>query len=216
MNSSLRGLRKEIKIIVSTVSLLIVLVGWIVNGLTNHTSKVDNSILLKKQVGQVVSSQPVNTNADTYTTPLFVTVSRVVDGDTLVVLPENSTTTVTLRLIGINTPETVDPRKKVECFGKEASAKAKELLIPGTNIKIEFDPSQSSKDKYGRLLGYVFVLGTEGSELFFNKYMIEQGYAYEYTYDKAYMYQKEFKEAEVRAQTEKRGLWSETACNGEK
>lgn len=210
MSSSLREIRKEIKILVSVVSLVIVLVGWVVNGFTNQTSKVDSSILIKKQVGQVASVQSLDASS------LFATIQRVVDGDTVIVLPENSSTTVTLRLIGINTPETVDPRKKVECFGKEASLKAKEMLAPETKIRIEFDPTQSSKDKYGRLLGYVFILSREGSELFFNKYMIEQGYGYEYTYDKPFTYQEEFKKAQRTAEAEKRGLWSKSACNGEK
>lgn len=137
-------------------------------------------------------------------------VLRVVDGDTLILLMNGKE--IKVRLIGINTPETVDPRRKVECFGKEASLKANELLGTKTNPKkvyFEYDASQGTLDKYGRSIGYVFL--EDG--LFFNKYMIEQGYAYEYTYSKPYKYQKEFKEVERIARLEGRGLWAANACD---
>src|SRR3712207_834205 len=82
-------------------------------------------------------------------------VVKVVDGDTLDVKNKEGITE-RLRLIGINTPETVDPRKPVECFGKEASNRAKTLLHGGT-VTLEFDPTQDTRDKYGRLLAYVIL-----------------------------------------------------------
>lgn len=147
----------------------------------------------------------------------IVRVVKVVDGDTVTVsgIHANTESKVTLRLIGINTPETVDPRKKVECFGKEASSRAKELLT-GKNIRIEYDITQDKRDKYGRLLVYVYVEDSNGEEIFFNKKMIEDGYAYEYTYDKPYAYQAEFKNAQKNASEEGRGLWAESTCNGQK
>ncbi|TRZ78304.1 hypothetical protein D4R87_01005 [bacterium] len=57
-------------------------------------------------------------------------------------------TNETIRMIGINTPETVDPRKPVECFGKEASNKAKELLS-GQLVELESDTSQRERGVYG-------------------------------------------------------------------
>jgi micrococcal nuclease len=113
-------------------------------------------------------------------------VVKVVDGDTITV--EKNGSSETLRLIGINTPETVDPRKPVECFGEEASNKAKELLM-GQQVRLEADPTQGERDKYDRLLRYVFL--TDGT--FYNKVIIQQGYAYEYTYNTPYKYQVEFK-----------------------
>jgi micrococcal nuclease len=118
--------------------------------------------------------------------------------------------TETLRLIGIDTPETVDPRKPVQCFGKEASNKAKELLS-GKKVRIELDPTQGERDKYDRLLAYVY----RDDGLFYNKYMIEQGYAHEYTYNTPYKYQAEFKAAQKSAQANQAGLWSPTTCNGD-
>jgi micrococcal nuclease len=127
-------------------------------------------------------------------------VAKVVDGDTIDVLINAETKRV--RLIGINTPETVDPRKEVECFGLEASRKAKEVLN-GKKVFLENDPTQGDADKYGRLLRYVFL----EDETNFNLLMIREGYAYEYTYDIPYRYQNEFDAAEREAASKKSGLW---------
>lgn len=134
------------------------------------------------------------------------TVISVVDGDTVKV--DIDGVRETLRIIGINTPETVDPRKPVECFGKEASAKAKELLSNQT-IELEGDETQGERDKYGRLLRYVFLL--DGTD--FGKTMISSGLAYEYTYSKPYKYQQEYTDAQVDAETNGRGLWANGACD---
>ncbi len=130
-------------------------------------------------------------------------VTRVVDGDTIKVSVGGKEETV--RLIGINTPETVDPRKPVECFGPQASEEAKKILT-GQSINLESDSSQDSRDKYGRLLDYVFLADGTNFDLF----MIRQGFAREYTYKYPYKYQQEFKLAQQQAMNEKLGLWS--AC----
>src|SRR3989344_147378 len=130
--------------------------------------------------------------------PGFVKVVKVVDGDTVDVNIEGKTTRV--RLIGINSPESVDPRKPVECFGIEASNKAKELLT-GRFVKLESDDSQDSIDRYGRILRYVYL--EDGT--FFNQEMVELGFANEYTYQTPYKHQQEFKEAEADAKINKRG-----------
>ncbi len=137
----------------------------------------------------------------------YYLVTKVVDGDTIAVNMDGRTETI--RLIGINTPETVDPRTTVLCFGTEASNKAKELLT-GKRVRIEKDPSQGDRDKYGRALAYVY----REDGLFFNKYMVEEGYAYEYTYNIPYKYQSEFKAAQKFAEAEKRGLWAPGVCDG--
>jgi micrococcal nuclease len=135
-------------------------------------------------------------------------VVKVVDGDTVDVNLDGQE--VTLRLIGINTPETVDPRRPVECFGREASAKAKELL-DGQTVRLESDPSQGERDKYDRLLRYVWL--PDGR--LFNLEMVAQGYAYEYTYETPYKYQAEFKQAEQAARDSQAGLWAPSTCAGE-
>jgi micrococcal nuclease len=137
-------------------------------------------------------------------------VLRIHDGDTIEVLtPECGVRTV--RLIGVDTPETVDPRRPVQCFGKEASDFAKANLI-NQEVILETDPSGDEIDKYGRLLAFVFLQnGTN-----FNQLIIEKGYAYEYTYKNSYKYQKGFKKAEADAKLNQRGLWSSDTCSGKK
>jgi len=131
-------------------------------------------------------------------------VVKVIDGDTITVKMDGKNETI--RLIGLDTPETSDSRTGVQCFGKEAMAKLKSVI--GERVAIEKDAGEGERDKYDRLLAYIY--SEEG--LFLNKYMIEQGYAYEYTYDDPYKYQKEFKAAEVDAKAKKRGLWAPDAC----
>ena len=133
-------------------------------------------------------------------------VVRVVDGDTIDVSVDGEVERI--RLIGINTPETVYPRKPVECFGVEASNKAKSLLS-GKKVILENDNSQGERDKYGRLLRYVFLEDSTS----FNLLMIKEGYAYEYTYNLPYKYQSEFKKAQKEAETIKTGLWG-NICDG--
>ena len=137
----------------------------------------------------------------------YYQVVKVVDGDTVDLNIDGKTERI--RLIGIDTPETVDPRKPVECFGTEASNKAKELLS-GKRVALEKDQSQGDRDVYGRLLGYI-VFENGGN---FNKLMIEQGYAHEYTYNTPYKYQAEFKASQKLAQANQSGLWSPDTCNG--
>ena len=122
-------------------------------------------------------------------------VDRVVDGDTVRVdMPDS----VPVRLIGINTPETVDPRRPVECFGQEASDHAHDLL-DGEDVYLERDPTQGDTDRYGRVLAYVWL--PDGR--LFNEVMIADGYAYEYTYDVPYKYQERFDAAEADARAER-------------
>ena len=132
------------------------------------------------------------------------TVIKVVDGDTIWV---DNGGRMKIRMIGLDTPEMVDPRKPVQCFGREASAQAKTIL-GGQSVYLENDPSQDTIDKYGRTLAYVWT----ASGRMFNLDMIADGYAFEYTYDLPYRYQADFKTAEGDARTQSRGLWSPDAC----
>lgn len=134
----------------------------------------------------------------------YYRVLRVIDGDTIEVDKDGES--VRIRLIGVDTPETVDSDKPVECYGPEASEYTKNELYDKF-VKIETDPSQDKYDTYNRLLAYVF---TDTAN--FNKELIEKGYAREYTYKKPYKYQNEFKKAEEKAKDAKLGLWSPLAC----
>ena len=82
------------------------------------------------------------------------TVIKVVDGDTIWV--DHDDRREKIRMIGLDTPETVDPREPVQCFGREASAQAKTIL-GGQQVYLETDPSQDTVDKYGRTLAYVWT-----------------------------------------------------------
>ncbi|KKR51019.1 MAG: WD40 domain protein beta Propeller [Candidatus Curtissbacteria bacterium GW2011_GWA1_40_16] len=124
-----------------------------------------------------------------------VTVTAVIDGDTIEIEGGQR-----IRYIGINTPETVDPRKPVECFGREASNKNKEL-VAGKSVRLEKDISET--DKYRRLLRYVFI-----GDVFVNDYLVRQGYAYASSYPPDVKYQNQFNQAEREAKINGRGLWS--------
>lgn len=171
----------------------------------DYIKKEDEGIQLDQK--DIAMDSPVVT--DSLSTPTDIesyNVTRVVDGDTIDVSIDGNIER--LRLIGINTPETVDPRKPVECFGVEASNKAKEVLA-GKKVILESDPSQGEFDKYDRLLRYVFL--EDGTN--FNLLMIKEGYAYEYTYDIPYKYQVEFKQAQKEAELAKAGLWGSKCDN---
>ena len=124
-----------------------------------------------------------------------VKVTRVIDGDTIEVEGGEK-----VRYIGINTPETVDPRKKVECFGKEASTKNKEL-VEGKMVRLEKDVSET--DAFGRLLRYVY-----SDNIFVNEYLVKEGYAYADTYPPDVKYADHFTQLQNQAQQESKGLWT--------
>ena len=134
-------------------------------------------------------------------------VAEVVDGDTIDVLVGGVKKRI--RLIGVNTPETVDPRKPVQCYGPEASAAAKAKLT-GAFVFLESDSSQGDLDKYDRLLRYVFL--ADGTD--FDEWLIENGYGFEYTYDTPYKYQAQFRAAQQRARQNGIGLWAAGTCDG--
>ena len=136
----------------------------------------------------------------------YYSVSSIVDGDTLKV--NINGTVETLRLIGLDTPETVDPRKPVQCFGKEASAKTKELL-EGKRVRLEKDVSET--DKYDRLLRYVYL--EDGT--FINELLVREGYASASSYPPDVKYQDQFRAAEQTARANRWGLWSDLCASPE-
>jgi micrococcal nuclease len=163
--------------------------------------------LFEKQITDVVDLGFATTTPNTV--GIYYKVTKVTDGDTLHISMDGRDETV--RLIGINTPETVDPRRPVECFGKEASARMKEIA-GGKIVRLEYDDSQSLRDTYDRLLAYVYL---EDGQMI-NRKMVAEGYAYEYTYLTPYRYQREFRDLQRLAQGAKRGLWAPDTCDGSK
>ncbi len=182
--------------------------GWLVNGAFNSTQKSSPSPS-PSGLEQVVraSSQPTHTidedfssdsavlNESTTAGRVRARVVKVVDGDTIEI--EGG---ARVRYIGVDTPETVKPATPVQCFGKEASAKNKELL-EGKIVELEKDVSET--DRYGRLLRYVYI-----GDIFVNKYLVDEGFAYSSSYPPDVKYQEIFKEAQKAAQDAKKGLWA--------
>lgn len=135
-------------------------------------------------------------------------VTSVIDGDTIKVKIDGSIETV--RFIGMDTPETKDPRKPVQCFGREATSKM-QSYAQSNSVRLEADSSQGDRDKYGRLLRYVYA--ENGENIAYE--MIKGGYAHEYTYNMPYKYQEQFKAAYRSAREANAGLWASSTCNGD-
>ncbi|MDR1106503.1 MAG: thermonuclease family protein [Treponema sp.] len=108
----------------------------------------------------------------------------------------------TIRMIGVDTPETVHPSRPVERFGKEASDYTKSRLL-GKTVYLAFD--WDFRDRYGRLLAYIYLDAPEGPRCF-NAALIQEGYAHAYTRF-AFQFMDEFRALEEDARREKRGLW---------
>lgn len=126
--------------------------------------------------------------------PTLYGVVRVVDGDTVVVESVG-----TVRLIGIDTPETVDPRRPVEYFGREASDHLRAMLS-GERVRLGFD--QTRRDRYGRTLAYLYL--ADGR--FVNREMVREGYAHAYL-KYPFRYKDDFVAVEREARDAYRGLW---------
>lgn len=133
-------------------------------------------------------------------------VTRVIDGDTIEVSIGGQT--YTLRYIGIDTPETVDPRRPVECMGKEASQRNRELA-EGQTITLEKDISET--DRYGRLLRYVWLGDPSAGGRMVNSALVEEGFAEASAYPPDVKYADLFTSLELQAREAGRGLWG-AAC----
>lgn len=135
--------------------------------------------------------------------PGYYKVVRDVDGDTIDVSIEGKTETV--RLIGVDTPETHDPRKPVQCFGV-AAANYTRGLVEGKSVRLVADPQDNNRDKYHRLLRYVYL--PDGSLL--NAKLIQDGYGFAYV---VFPFSKldEFRSYEQAARDQNKGLWA--GCN---
>jgi micrococcal nuclease len=134
------------------------------------------------------------------------TVIRSVDGDTVDVRIGGADERV--RLLGIDTPETVDPRRPVGCFGKEASQRTAALIPPGTVVRLERDVE--ARDKYGRLLAHVYRVD-DGT--YVNLTLLAEGFATTLTIKPNVAHTDELAAASRAARAAKRGLWG--ACPAE-
>lgn len=156
---------------------------------TNNSSKnnIDNS-----------STQYVSGNSTTNISEKLYKVTRVVDGDTIII--DYNGTEERVRLIGIDTPESVHPNaEKNTEFGKIASNFTKEKL-ENKHVKIELDVQE--RDKYGRILAYVYI-----DDVMYNKTLLKEGYAKIATYPPNIKYVDNFTEIQKEAKNNKKGLW---------
>jgi micrococcal nuclease len=128
------------------------------------------------------------------------TVVRAVDGDTIIVRSGGSIEDV--RLLGIDTPETVDPRRPVGCYGPEASAFTKHL-VTGRRVTLEYD--RELHDRYGRFLAYVWLAGRR--PVFVNAELVRRGYARSYPFPPNTAHAALFAALERSAAIAGRGLW---------
>ena len=175
------------------LSIILGLIGAFLFGLS-FTSYNKSTTVKSSPTPQIISAKTEATSQSGISSGT-VKVTRVIDGDTIEIDGGQR-----IRLIGIDTPETVDPRQAVACFGKEASHETKSLL-EGKSVTLEKDVSET--DKYSRLLRYVFL-----DNLFVNDYLVRQGFAQVSTYPPDVKYQNQLLQAQQEAQNNDRGLWS--------
>lgn len=153
---------------------------------------------------RVSEPTPSNISSDVQISPQIspeegILVNRVVDGDTIEIEGGQK-----VRYIGIDTPETVDPRRDVGCYGKEASDENKKI-VEGKRVILTKDVSET--DKYDRLLRFVYLKQANGKLLFVNDYLVRQGYAKASSYPPDVKFSEQFVMAEREAREAKRGLW---------
>lgn len=171
-----------------------------------HQKKCVKTIILLCLLTLLISCNPEYQTHSPETTTAFeqpktveAFVDRVVDGDTIQVVIEGDEEIV--RFLLVDTPETKHPNLPKQPFGEEASKFAKKVLTNQT-VTLEFDGPK--RDKYDRLLAYVWFENN-----MFNELLLEQGLArYAYQYDPPYTYQQQLKQAESQAMGKNIGIWS--------
>jgi endonuclease YncB( thermonuclease family) len=156
--------------------------------------------IVLKDLGQIkiLSHEPSSVKREA---PAIYRVVEVIDGDTIKV--DIGEKIVTVRLIGIDTPEIANPHNpQDDYFGPEAAQYAKQLL-ENQLVYLIPDPMQSNRDKYDRLLRYVFL--EDGTLI--NAKLVAEGYAYNYMYE-PFQFMKQFDYLEKQAKEKQLGLWS--------
>ena len=144
----------------------------------------------------------IENDYDENTNKIEVELVEVIDGDTAKFKMNGEQ--ITVRFLGINTKETVDPEIGEEIWGKEASDFTKEKLENATKIELEFDEVADEKDKYDRYLSWIWI----DDELLQNL-LVENGLAENYMLQNNYKYAGMLQESEENAKNNKLGIWSE-------
>lgn len=157
----------------------------------------------------VAATSTVETANTTSTVVTNALVTRDVDGDTVEVKLDTGED-AKIRLLGVDTPESVDPRKTVQCFAKEASKHTKELL-EGKRVRLEEDPQADNVDKYGRLLRNIIL--ADGTD--YNASLVSDGYAHAYlSFPLNKQRKTQLANLQKEAEAAGRGLWNAQTCAG--
>lgn len=160
------------------------------------------TLIYQKETGVIfpTGQMPADRNEGvTVSDPSIVKVIRVIDGDTFEIDGGER-----VRLIGVDTPESVKPNASVECFGKDSSEYLKSL-VEGKEVRLESD--QTNRDRYARLLRYAYL-----GDIFINEQIVREGYAESAAYKPDVAKQTILDWAEERAKSERRGRWAEGVC----
>lgn len=158
------------------------------------------TLILLQHYGFIPGQEPVEESIQNHTPGLYKVV-KFDDGDTIAVDMEGKKETI--RFIGVDTPETHDPRKPVQCFGKEASAFTKQT-IGDSRVRLEADRLSGNRDRYDRLLRFVYL--PNGQLL--NQTLIEEGYGFAIT-GFPHTKMESFVNSEADAKSKQRGLWGQ-------
>ncbi|MCL4365721.1 thermonuclease family protein [Patescibacteria group bacterium] len=158
-----------------------------------------NPVIVPTSTNAPLAESLPTATASAYTNGEQALVTKVIDGDTIELADGRR-----VRFIGIDTPETVDPRRPVGCFGKEASNETKSLLT-GKVVIMQKDVSET--DKYNRILRLIYLPLDNGQKLFVNDYLVREGFAKVSTYPPDVKFADQFLEAERQARENNRGLW---------
>lgn len=172
------------------------------------TGKVVNQVKTEIE-NRVPTSTATATSTQIAIISTNAAVVRVVDGDTIdIKLDAEPDKEYKVRLLGVNTPETVDPRRPVQCFGKQASDFTKKTLS-GKRIRLEADPQADERDKYDRLLRNIFL--EDGTD--FNALLVKDGYAQAYvSFPQNPARKVELRKLESEAKAAGAGMWAPGAC----
>ena len=144
-------------------------------------------------------------SSDIEATISMATVESIIDGDTVVLDIDGQSERV--RLIGIDTPESVNPNVPEQCWGAEASNALEELIPEGSQVRIERDVE--ARDRYDRLLLYLY---RESDDLFVNHWLVDNGFAESVSYPPNIAFQHDLDQARDRAASQPVGLWA--WCDG--
>jgi micrococcal nuclease len=160
----------------------------------------EENIQTHKEINSVEETSNKETNESTEGIPNTIPayVYETIDGDTVKVKINNREETI--RMILVDTPETKHPSKPEQPFGKEASDFTKQILL---NKNVDIELGIQERDKYGRLLAYIYIEGK-----MFNKMLIEKGLARVAVYPPNTKYLDEFKKVEKKAKEQGIGIWS--------